>query len=660
MESVPNKEKTLEQSNQIPSLLELALQYGTINDEQFKHVRRLHALKRNNGNPIGYEKLLLSRKFVTGYQVGLLKLIREYLIVKKQGEVFGKIAIEKGFVSREDVALALELQKKEFKQAKIKKLIGDILVELDYLTKEQRNLILKEQEQIEKSGGFATDSGVHVSIRQDQMEAVVKISKDTENICLQDIKNALGARKIQYGIYPDAILQCNLDLGNHEFVAAKQEGDSDGLTNRNVLYHFDTGKIETEALKKGALLAEQRLGGGTYLKKNVFGNHIEHSKDDKRFFRCADGIRLSEDNTKAFAGKTGVPYLSIERKLYVHSAVNVLEDADFRYGPLEKYANLNISGVLTGAYPVTAGQVTAREIRGAHIVAMGCVRSRAGITDTVISSQGDIHAAYLHNCRIETFGNIYIGNEIIDSHIFCSGKIDSGQCRVISSTLYAKKGIELACVGNNKTKACILGAGSEHHLLEKARQINFEIKNVSRPLDELKEKKDDQDRLAKKTFQKMIELKIFHDRAKNKKQKLEIEFKKRKDSFKKEKSKNIVALINNFEKRMASSVSSLKELNKTKKKYEKEKIVLERKIKRLEPKIKRKISELEMDLFAFFDWAKKQENTPQIKINHKAFPGTILKGIFSSLEIEKDLNNFLAFERHHHSTKEYQMVIQKN
>ncbi len=756
----------MEQSNQIPSLVELALQYGTINDEQFKHLHRLHALKRNNGNPIGYEKLLLSQKFVTGYQVGLLKLIREYLVVKNQGEVFGKIAIEKGFVSREDVARALELQKKEFKQAKIKKLIGDILVEssvltikqkntilkeqdfldlqapkkntsdplkrmdhdgdrpidkeinlsdyekqflktkvldqefaasviekgfsskrevkiaqkvqadefekkkkirilgdimvgLDYLTKEQRNLILKEQERIEKSGGFATDSGVHVSIRQDQMEAAVKISKDKENVCLQDIKNALEARKIQYGIYPDAILQCNLDLGNHEFVAAKQGGDSDGLTNRNVLYHFDTGKRDTEALKKGAVLAEQRLGGGTYFKKNVFGNHIEQSKDDERFFRCAGGTRLSEDNTKVFAGKTGFPYLSIERKLYVHSAVNVLEDADLRYGPLEKYANLNISGVLTGAYPVTAGQVNAREIRGAHVVAMGCVRSRAGITDTVISSQGDIHAAYLHNCRIETFGNVYIKNEIIDSRVFCSGKIDSGQCRVISSTLYAKKGIELACVGNNRTKACILGAGSERHILEKARQINLEIKNVSRHLDELKEKEDEQDRLAKKTFQKMIELKIFHDRAKNKKQKLEIEFKKKKDSLKKEKLKNIVELINNFEKRMASSVSSLKELSETKKKYEKEKTILERKIKKLEPKIKRKISELKMDLFAFFDWAKKQENTPQIKINHKAFPGTLLKGIFTSFEIKKDLNGFLAFERHH-STKEYQMVIQKN
>ena len=344
--------------------------------------------------------------------------------------------------------------------------------------------------------------------------------------------------------------------------------------------------------------------------------------------------------------------------MYIHPLINVLEDADLKYGPLEIYANLNISGVLTGAYPVSAGEINAKEIRGARIEAIGSVRSQIGITDSIISVQGNIHAKYLHNCRIETFGNVYIENEIIDSQILCSGKIDSGQCRVISSTLYAKKGIVLAGVGNHKTKGCILGAGTEHHILEKARQINIEVRNVSRQLDDLKEQKDEQDHYAKKTFQKMIELKIFHDRAKNKKQKLANEFKKKKDSFKKKKLKNIVQLINNFEERMVYSVSSLKKLNKTKKKYEKEKTILEKKIKSLEPKIKREISQLQIDLFSFFEWTRKQENIPKIKINKKAFPGTILKGVFSSLEIKKDLNHFSVFEKQHLKT-EFKMVVQK-
>ncbi|MCD4722988.1 MAG: FapA family protein [Desulfobacula sp.] len=756
----------MEQSYQSLSLPALALQYGTITNEQYSHINRLYSLKLKEGQPLDFDRLLLSQKFATQYQIGLLKLIREYLIIKKQGEEFGKIAIEKGLATQEDVDKALEHQKNEFKRAKIRKLIGnilvesrvitikqknmilkeqtfldtqaekiftsyqpnqidlhngqqidkqvnlsgyekqflqikvldqefaasvieknlaskrevkiaqkvqeekfeekkqirilgDIMVELNYLTEKQKNLILREQERIEENNEIVTDSIIQVRISQDQMEALIKIKKDIKHTSLQDIKQALETRGIRYGIYPDAILQCNLDMGNDEFIAAKQDFSLELIKTRKAFYHFDTSKIDTEVKKKGATLAEQRIGGDTYLKKDLFGNNIEQTKGHDVTFRCASGTRLSKDNTKAFAGKTGFPSLSIDRKLYVHPTINVLEDADLKYGPLEMYANLNISGVLTGAYPVNAGEINAREIRGAHIEAIGSVRSQIGITDSVISAQGDIHARYLHHCRIETFGNVYIENEIIDSQVFCSGKIDSDQCRIISSTLYGKKGIELAGVGNNKTKGCILGAGTEHHILEKAKQINIEIKNISRQLDGLTEKRAEQDRFAKKSFQKMIELKIFHDRAKDKKKKLSNEFKKRTESFKKEKLKNIVKLIGNLETRMESSLASLKELNELKKKYEKENVVLEKRIKRLEPKIKRKILELQMNLFAFFEWTRKQENISQIKIHGKVFQRTLLKGIFSSLKIETNLNKLSVFEKQKSKT-EYKMVVQKN
>jgi hypothetical protein len=281
------------------------------------------------------------------------------------------------------------------------------------------------------------------------------------------------------------------------------------------------------------------------------------------------------------------------------------------------------------------------------------------MTNAVIRTQGDVHARYLHHCRIETFGNVYIENEIIDSQILCSGKIDSGHCRVISSTLYAKKGIELAGAGSSKTKACILGAGGEHHLLEKVKQIDFEIKRVTQQLDELEEKWDEKDRYAKKIFRKMIELKIFHDRAKNKKQKLANEFKNRKRSFTKKELKNLVELMNNFDNKVTSSISSLKILNEKKKEYEREKKNIEIKAETLRPKIDETVSGLKMDMFLFIEWAREQENVPQIKINYRVFPGTILKGIFSSLKIEKDLYDFLAVEKHP-SEKDGQMVIQKN
>jgi len=96
---------------------------------------------------------------------------------------------------------------------------------------------------------------------------------------------------------------------------------------------------------------------------------------------------------------------------------------------------------------------------------------------------------------------------------------------------------------------------------------------------------------------------------------------------------------------MKSSLTLLKKLNKTKKEYDKESKKFERKIKSLEPKIIREVSELQIDLFAFFEWAGKEENNPQIKIHKKIFAGTILKGVFSYLKIEKDKKNINIFEK---------------
>ncbi|MCP4671153.1 MAG: hypothetical protein GY857_07590, partial [Desulfobacula sp.] len=132
------------------SLAALALQYGTISTDQHAHIKKLYALKHREGNTTDHEQLLLTQKFATQYQIGLLKLIQGYLIIKKQGEEFGKIAVEKGLATKVDVDKALEYQKKEFKRAKIRKLIGDILVESRVITIKQKNLILKEQTFLDK------------------------------------------------------------------------------------------------------------------------------------------------------------------------------------------------------------------------------------------------------------------------------------------------------------------------------------------------------------------------------------------------------------------------------------------------------------------------------------------------------------------------------
>lgn len=760
-------------TNNIPTLVNLALQYGTIDKEQYRHLSALHALKKSDKNPLDYGQLLLSQKLATRYQIGLLKLIQEYHIIKKRGEEFGKIAIDKGFATRVDVQKALEFQKKEFQRARVKKMIGDILVESQVITVKQKNNILKEQllleqradtifsskaekkpvngsaspgqettgladesglsdyekkflrikvldrefaarvtekglasdreviiaqkvqeEEFEKennlkrladvmvSMGFISkeqkdiilkeqnssgdtkpfkenESGIEVIISPDKMVARVKINKSVlSKTTVSQIKAILTSHGITNGIYSDPLLQGHLTMGILEFPAARSDVSSKLKTAKKIVFCMENNLSERGEKRKGDPLAEQNTGQNTLLLADVFGRELKFDCSKIAAIRCGSGTRLARDGANIVAAKTGIPAVSIEGKLFVHPIIHVLEDADLRYGPLEAFADLSISGVLTGAYPVTAGNIKAREIRGARITAIGNIRTDVGITDAVIRSQGDIHARYLHNCQIETFGNIYIENEIFDSKIICSGKIDSPGCRIISSDLFAKKGVTLAGAGSEKTASCTITSGGEHHILELEKSIGQEIDLISAKLEAIQEKKDEQEQLSQKAFQKMIELKIFHDRAKNKKRFLAMEFKKNRDQLSKSKLKNIAKLISNFENRVEKSIASLKEINKTKKSHDQKKVEFENEIEALLPSTNAAIKSLEENLFSFFEWTRYQENISKIEIKGKAFPGTHFSGIYSSLMIDSSLEKFSIFEKID-SPMKYKMEILK-
>ena len=219
--------------------------------------------------------------------------------------------------------------------------------------------------------------------------------------------------------------------------------------------------------------------------KNLYGEQMNAVAGNDFSVRCGENTRWSRDKLKIFAGKTGMPALSAARKVFIHPVVRILDDADYRHGPIEPYADLSVSGAITGAYPITAGKVSTEEIRDATIDAIGAIRARIGITDSIIRAQGDLHARYVHNSRIETFGNVYVQNEIIDSQIRCSGKFESPTCRVIASKIYAKGGVSLSGVGSDRSAPSTIVAGGEQHAVGLVRTILDIMNSILGKLEEL-------------------------------------------------------------------------------------------------------------------------------------------------------------------------------
>ncbi len=735
----------------VPSLADLALQYGTIDKGQYQKITALHASNAKKNSPQDYETILINQGLATGYQIGLLTLIREFYIIRKKGETFGKIVIEKGFATQEEVDKALEFQRKEFQRAKVKKLIGDILVETEVITEKQKNSILKEQSFIEQQAEeiiskkeppekppkkevqlseyeeqflkikaldlefaaavvekkFAVQKDVKsaqdaqaesfeknnvinnlgtimvkmntlsvdqmnivleeqerheeaaaakalfkeqnlvLSISEDNMEARVKIAeKPTEPITLAMIKQSLEDQKVTSGIYPDAIIEVHLQEGDKEFTVAYQDGSEELIKAKHTAFIGGTKQGKTTQAKKGDIIVEEEVTTPAYDKTDIFGKTRSTQDPGKDFtFRSGPGTKITEKGAKIVAVKSGALFVSIARKLYINPTVHVLEDMDFRYGASpEPYAQLHISGILTGAFPVTAGMIKAIEIRGATIKVLGDIHVDVGITDSTIESHGNIRARYIHNCNIQTFGNIHVQNEIYDSTIYSAGKVDSDQCRVISSKVYAKQGIVLAGAGSQTTGACTLCAGSEHALLAYNRIRSGEIDELMQEVNELEKQKEDLTFGSKKIFQKMIELKMFHDHAKEKQQLLVKEFNAKKEQINKENKKNLISLIKNFEKRMGESVKSIKEYNLEKKKCDLEIKKLESQIALLKKNNEKKILTLEQDIYSFYEWARSQKSNCEIKILKKIFQGTVLKSTYAEKKTKTDIEKFCATE----------------
>ena len=721
--------------HQIPSLTALALQYGTITPEQHREIQSLDTRDAADSGD-----LLITHKFATRYQVQLLQLIRDYLIIKKSGEEFGRLAVEKGFASAEQVEQALARQREAFRKRRVKTMIGDILVRAGVITEEQRDNILEEQQQLlqetdriltapqaqeaetppvqlsenEKQylqikaqdkefaamvlerglanerqvflaqklqeDRFAHDNQVELlgdimvemgSLKPDEKEIIlaeqgrmdardddeqipppqVILSRDQMHARIQrdprtemdpdQIQELLAREGIVSGIYPPALLQALAETGAREFPVADMDVSDQLMADMDSRL---TDWAPDQEEKKGSPLAQESPRPATYAKPNLLGAPCRVKGGRDTGYRCGAWTRRSRDGKRILAGKSGIPRLDIQRKIHIHPVIHVLEDADLRYGPLEGHAQLTVSGVITGAYPITAGDIRAREIRGATIEAQGDIQVQLGISDAVIRTQGRIQARYLHNCRIESFGDIEVEAEILDSTLLTSGKLAGDQCKIINSQIHAKQGICLAGVGSYKTPPCRLSAGGEEHLAQVWLHIQNELVAVEEKEKQLEEKILRQKNFSKKLFQKMVELKIFHDQSEKKKNTLAKEFKRNAKKFSKDKQKNILNLISNFESRMEKTIHTLKRHNLEKKKSDALKLKLENKLERLLPRLDEERLSLEQDRIAFFKWATDQPGNAKIEIHGPAIQGTRLRGVTAREILSQDREHFFAEE----------------
>ncbi len=759
-----------------PSIIDLALQYGTITREQFEQVS---AISGKDNDAIGQEQLqfLFSKKWVTQYQIELLVLLRNYYVVRRAGENFGRMVLEKGFASEKDIERARRFQKEEFKKLRTGKLIGEILLEQGIITREQRDSILQEQALLAKESqkilgtdaeseeatpadkkasanpdtsfsefspapdgeqdlyqtqflqnktldqdfvarllekGFATreqmakarkallhqragsnqirfldqimvDMGlisneqrklikeegvavrkenrqsVAIDIFREDMAAKVTISDvllneissyeycDILNI-LNRIREIAAKENIVQGIVKDSLLFCHLKNCSQPFLFACQ----DIPNNHSVSFlpdcasgHNMEGFGSEDSVQKGKLLVTWDTKS-PFKGIDIFGNEFEGAMDaGKCFFPLCPGhgSKITSDHSGLIADRSGRPYLDFDGKVFVCPPLHLLEDMDQKYGAApDRYSDLFVSGTITGAYPVTAGNIQAREIRGAEIDALGDIQVEDGITDSIIRTRGSIHATYLHNCQIQAFGDICVGNEILDCRIESSGKLLSPFCRVLSSFLFVRRGIFVREIGSERSPACVVCAGSEDHLVSCLQGLQEKINGFEHQLAQIKSHIKRLSLVSEKTFQKMQDVKRFHDAARQKKKRVEAGFTGQGESMSLEQQEKTEKLIEKFEERMEQALTIIRDLNPAKKKIDKQLEKLHQKFAKTKMELLPRIDDLTREMVSLCQWSKENENVCEIQCSGRALKGTVLKGIYSEIMLEENMEDFICLE----------------
>jgi uncharacterized protein (DUF342 family) len=126
----------------LPPIGKLALKYKTVTNSQLSEsIKILDRLKKK----IPIQQIWVQKKFATSEQIDLLLIIKEFIDLQDQDKAFLQIALNKGFVNKENVETAKKKQYNYFRKLKTIRLVGEILVDDKTISIENCNTILSAQ-----------------------------------------------------------------------------------------------------------------------------------------------------------------------------------------------------------------------------------------------------------------------------------------------------------------------------------------------------------------------------------------------------------------------------------------------------------------------------------------------------------------------------------
>jgi len=662
---------TISQDDAYLVMGKLAVKYKFVDEEQIQEALSIQKQEQLDGNKAFLGEILVAQGMISQNQLDFLLSIQKVIQTRKMDRKFGMIAVKNDFASQEDIEHALMEQKKSYEKTKTVKMIGDILVESNVMTKDQCDAIFKMQQRFEEIditepempeplSSSINDAYFDLTVSEDKLNAFFSINKEsTVSFTLQDIKDYLEEKGIKYGIVNDEKISGYLEnkegLDTPLKVAEGKPPDT-GI-DASIKYYFDTDPLKIGTVKdgggidfkdrgdipqvtKGDLLAEKIPAVEGATGHDVYGRYLSVSKPKDTTLRKGKGTSISEDKLKIYAETDGMPEISAVGKIYVSPRLEISGGVGLKTGHVDFDGKIDVIGTIQNGYRVRGNSLKANEILKAEIEMDGDISVPGGIIGAKIKGGGSISAMYVHESDIEVLGDVLVEKEIIDSKINTSGACIAKNGPILSSRVSAKKGIQAIQIGSEISKSCNLSIGYDEKVkkdIDAIKEIiprkKQEQKEVQRRIKEIENEPD----IIEKVIADMAQV---QDRAVVTQRKLSEEIEKIKETGDKTQLEGAEVTLSELDLEIENREKKLESLfNKQ------DQITAE--IDDLTQKIedsKTEIQDLREKISEIVEWSTSEKGIPEIKVRDVIFADTTINGIYSSLKLNQNQKNVLIKE----------------
>lgn len=598
----------------------LALEQQFITKELLARAFSFQKKEKISGNIISIDEIFLGKKMIAPNKIKEIRRAAKW----QMGRKFANIVLKKEFATQKQVRKALKEQTAEFKASQQYKRTGDILVANQAITKEQCDLIRCEMARKKTSfapmksphqtnGQQGNEALITLMVSHNKLEARIELNADVPGkITPDDILDFLNQKNIVYGVAGIEQITEFLNIESNEpkiFLAAKGHPAVLGY-DASIDYHFETDHLKAGTINEDGTMDYRERGESPRVQRkdllatkiamesgkpgiDVHNTPIPVPDTNDAHLKCGQGTLVSENGLEVYATIDGQPNLTVAGELSVFAELIIDGDVDFNTGNIDFDGNVVVKGAINDGFTIKCGNLTAQEIFGAKIFAIGDVTISGGIIKSDIKAEGDVNAKFITNSNIKSFGSVVVHKEVIDSKIRSSGNFITAQGKIISSFISAKMGFESAQVGSDASKPCRIHVGMDENIKKRIQELNHTINDK---------------KLVLETLQKNYET------ASKQQDSIHFNDPKILDENVAEDLENIKRIIKEIE-----SISDEKQ--------------------------------------ALLNWSKEEKGIPVIQVKGSIFQGTKIFGIYASIIPEETIRNIFIKEIKTPNADSWEMVI---